>query len=267
MKKIRRKLPLRVGAGRLLVGAAALLVAGSAYAQSTWPTTQQQRRWAPQPIVEPEGPVFSWDPLRFGVAAETRTTWLQDSGARRLAGKGAPTGVGLSLHYDAWRPSARMVAKVDLGWAFTSSSSWQTISMATETLDTNLLSLGISTRYHIFRWLAPYARLAGGVGWDKLSVGRTTGQLHDERRFGHGSVGGGVFLRSPGLQVRSSPPSFTLALMGNIEAGYMLATSSTFNLQSSPGSGTDNPIPTQPVAIGQVSHNAPYLRVSFGLAF
>jgi hypothetical protein len=91
--------------------------------------------------------------------------------------------------------------------------------------------------------------------------------MHDEHMFGHGSVGGGIFLRSPGLYLRSSPASFPLAIMANIEGGYMLATSSTFALQSSPASGVRDPVPTASVPIGEMGRNAPYLRASVGLAF
>ena len=265
MKKLSRNSNLR--AGRMLVGAAALLFAGSAYAEAPWADAHQRPRWKPQPVVESEGPAFSWEPLRFAVAAEVRTTWVQDSAARRLVGKSAPTGGGVSLQYDAWRPLAKVVAKVDLGWAATSTTAGQSGSSEMESLDTNLLSLGVSARYHLFRWLAPYARLAGGVGWDKLTVGDGAGQLHDKHTFGHGSIGGGIFLRTPGLQVRTSSPALALGLIASIEGGYMLASSSTFSLQSSPAAGAKDPIPTGPVALGTVGRNAPYLRVSLGLAF
>lgn len=268
MKKISRNSPLRAGAGRIVVAATALLGASSAYAQAPWSDAHQPPRWKPQTVAEEsEGPVFSWEPLRFAVAAEIRTTWVQDSAARRLVGRGAPTGGGLSLRADAWRPTAKLWAGVDLGWASISTTDEQSSSSDMESLDTNLLSLGVSARYHLFRWLAPYARLAGGVGWDKLTVGSGAGQLHDKHTFGHGSVGGGIYLRTPGLQVRTSRPSLALGFICNIEGGYMLATSSTFSLQSSPATGAKDPIPTQPVAIGEVGRSAPYLRVSVGLAF
>jgi hypothetical protein len=227
-------------------------------------------RPAPRPVpAEPEGPSFSWDPLRFAVAGEIRTTWPQDAVARRLSGKSAPIGGGVSLSYDALRPSSKLVAKVDLGWTMTSLADLRPSpsSRDSESLRTHVLSLGLSLRYHIFRWLAPYARLAGGLGWDKLSVEGSTVSMHDEHMFGHGSVGGGVFLRSPGLYLRSSPPSWSLALMANLEGGYMIASSSTFVLQSSPASGVSNPVPTASVPIGEMGRNAPYLRASVGIAF
>ena len=248
--------------------ALALLLAGSAFAQAPWPTAYERPSRPParaQP--EPEGPSFSWDPLRFGVAGELRTTWPQDAGARRLSGKAAPTGGGASLHYDAWRPSSRLVGKVDLGWTLTSTSDYQESTQNVERLRTHLLSLGVSVRYHIFRWLAPYARLAGGVGWDRLTVGGQNTDMHDEATFGHASLGGGAFLRTPGLCLRSSPPSFCVAFMGHIEAGYMLASGSSFALKSSSPAGVDNPVPTGSVPIGDVGRNAPYLRASLGLAF
>jgi hypothetical protein len=253
----------------LICGSAlTLLFAGSAFAQAPWPTAYERPS---RPVVrsapEPEGPVFSWDPLRFGLAGELLTTWPQDVGARRLSGKAAPIGGGVSLHYDAWRPSGRLVAKVDLGWTLTSTSDFQEATQNVERLRTHLLSLGVSVRYHIFRWLAPYARVAGGLGWDALTVSSPNANLQDEQMFGHGSLGGGAFLRSPGLCLRSSPPSFCFAFIGHIEGGYRLASSSSFALKSSSPAGVDSPVPTASVPIGDVSRNAPYLRASLGLAF
>ena len=225
-----------------------------------------QLRPAPQ-LTVPEGPVTSWDPLRFEVAGETRTNWLLDDSAKRLAGRRAPTGGGLSLQADVLRPNDKMAARLDLGWVTTTTTTYQDGSILTEKLETNLISLGLSARYNLLRWLAPYARLAGGVGWDKLTVGAGTGNLHDRQVFGQGSAGAGLSLRSPGLRFWQSPSAPFVGVMGQIEGGFALATGSDFALQSSPaGSGTST-IPTAPVAIGHAGRSAPYLRVSFGIAF
>jgi hypothetical protein len=225
-------------------------------------------RHAPKLPAQIDHPVFSWTPLPFTVAGELRTTWLQDSAARRLVGKGAPTALGLSLGYDAISLSPKATGGVDLGWAKVSTDNAQPYSNEnnTESFKTNLLTLGLSVRYEIFRWLAPYARLAGGIGWDKLTVGNDAGSLSDEHKFGHASAGGGIFLRSPGLCLSPSPASYCGALTGHIEGGYMIATSSTFSLHSSPASGISRPIPTEPVPIGKLGRNAPYLRISLGVS-
>jgi len=225
-----------------------------------------QPRLAP-PLTVPEGPVTSWDPLRFAVAFETRTTWLLDDSAKRLAGKRAPTGGGLSLQADILRPDDKLAARLDLGWVTTTSSTFQDNSMLTEKLETNILSLGLSARYNLLRWLAPYARIAGGVGWDKLTVGNGASDLHDRQVFGQGSVGAGLSLRSPGLRFWQSPSAPFVGVMGQIEGGYALATGSDFALQSSPAGSGANTIPTAPVAIGHAGRSAPYLRISFGIAF
>jgi hypothetical protein len=232
------------------------------------PTPRLTARPAAQ-LTVPQGPVTSWEPLRFEVALETRTNWLLDDSAKRLAGKRAPTGAGLSLQADVLRPNDKIAARLDLGWVTTSTTTTQDNSMLTEKLDTNSISLGLSARYNLLRWLAPYARLAGGVGWDKITVGDGTGDLHDRRVFGQGSVGAGLSLRSVGLHFWQSPSSRSAPLvgvMGQIEGGYALATGSDIALQSSPASGA-NTIPTSPVTLGHVGRSAPYLRVSFGIAF
>jgi len=268
MKKSRKNLICTAGV-MLATATAVLGFVTTARAQTTWQTDAYQRphRPGPRSLTESEGPVTSWDPLRFGVALETQTTWLQDGAARRIVGKSAPTAVGLSLHYDALRPAPRLTAKLDLGWTTSSSGASQaTNSSNVESYQTNLLTLGISLRYQIFRWLEPYARVAGGMGWDKLSVGSGSGSLDDEHKFGHASAGGGVFLRSPALCMRPSPASYCAALVGHLEGGYMVGTGSTLSLHSSPASGASDAIPTESVPLGELGRRAPYLRVSVGLA-
>jgi hypothetical protein len=253
-----------------LLAAAFLLPVSPASAQPyDWPYAARQSPQArPAPrLTVPEGPVTSWDPLRFEVALETRTTWLLDDGAKRLAGKHAPAGGGLSLQADVLRPSDKIAARLDLGWVTTSTSTFQDATNLEERLETNAISLGLSARYNLLRWLAPYARLAGGVGWDKVTVGSGASRLHDRQVFGQGSAGAGISLRSPGLRFWQSPSAPLVGVMGQIEGGYALASGSDFSLESSPGGSTANPIPTSPVAIGHVGRSAPYLRVALGIAF
>ncbi len=258
-----------------LLAALGLLPTSRAWAQGGygWPSATQpapQPGLAMQPVVPevvPEGPVASWDPLRFEVALESRTTWPLDDAAKRLAGKRAQAGGGLSLQADVLRPNDRATFRVDLSWIATSTSNFQDSSNLPEKLDTNAISLGLSARYHLWHWFAPYARLAGGVGWDKLTVGDGSSSLHDRQVFGQGSAGAGIWLRSPGLRLGQSRWAPRVGVVGQIEGGYALASGSDFSLQSSPGSSGSSPIPTSPVAIGHVSRSAPYLRVSAGIAF
>ena len=251
-----------------LLAAALMLPSSPASAQPyDWPyATRQspQARPTPQPT-QTEGPVASWDPLRFQVGLETRTTWLRDDGAKRLAGKHDPAGGGLSLQADVLRPNDRLAARLDLGWVTTSTSTLQDTTNLEERLETNVISLGFSARYNLLRWLGPYARLAGGVGWDKVTVGTGSSSLHDRQVFGQGSAGAGISLRSPGLRFWQSPSAPTVGVMGQIEGGYALASGSDFSLKSSPAGA--NAIPTSPVALGHVGRSAPYLRIALGIAF
>ncbi|HEX7508118.1 MAG TPA: hypothetical protein VF550_15185 [Polyangia bacterium] len=254
----------------LLLTARSLLPSSPALAQvSDWPyATRQPLPAKPAPrFTEPEGPVTSWDPQRFQVGLETRTTWLLDDAAKRLAGKRSTTGGGLSLQADVLRPIDKLAARVDLSWVTTSSTTLQENTSLSERLDTHVISLGLSARYSLLRWLSPYARLAGGVGWDKLTVGSGVNSMHDRQVFGQGSAGAGVSLRSPGLRFWRSPSAPFVGVMGQIEGGYALASGSDFSLQSSPAGSAANAIPTSPIAIGHVGRSAPYLRASLGIAF
>lgn len=220
---------------------------------------------APPPAKEARN-VFSWDELPFGVAGDLRTFWPQDSATRRLVGKKTSDSGGLSISYDVLKLMDRVVAKVDLGWGLASHVNASPFSSDEEKLRTSLATLGLSLRYHVFRWLAPYARVAGGVGWDKVTVGGSSDQWQDKHTFAHGSVGGGIFLRSPGLSLWPNHPAFGLALMGSIEGGYFVAPSSKLSLQASSDSDIKNPIPTTSVPMGTMGRSAPYLRVTIGLA-
>jgi hypothetical protein len=236
---------------------------------SDWPyATQQSPRVRPAPqLTQPEGPVVSWDPLRFQVGLESRTTWLFDDGAKRLAGKRAPAGGGLSVQADILRPSDKVAARLDLGWVTTSNSTYQDTTNLEERLETNVIALGVSARYSLLRWLAPYARLAGGIGWDKVTVGNGSTSLHDRQLFGQGSAGAGLSLRTPGLRFWQSPTAPLVGAAGQIEGGYALASGSDFSLQSAPAGSAATPIPTNSVAIGHVGRSAPYLRITLGITF
>ena len=256
---------------------AAPLVLATAFLLPCLPASAQPYEWSgtpqqtaqPRPAAQltvPEGPVTSWDPLRFEVGLESRTTWLLDDGAKRLAGKHAPSGGGLSLQADVLRPNDQMAARLDLSWITSTANNYQDGYGLSERLESNVISLGVSLRYNLLRWVGPYARLAGGVGWDKLTVGSGASRLHDRQIYGQGSAGAGLSLRSPGLRFSQSAWSPVVAIMGQIEGGFAVASGSDFNLQSSP-SDAEGAIPTTPVAIGHVARSAPYLRVSLGIAF
>jgi hypothetical protein len=214
-------------------------------------------------LFEPEGPVTSWDPLRFAVAFESRTTWPLDGAQKRLVGKRAPMGAGLSVQADVFRPDANAAVRLDLGWTNTSVSQRVSGTSLQEQLDTDLFVLGASLRYEVFRWLAPFARLAGGLGRDKLVVV----DMKDKQYFGQVTAGAGVFLRTPGLRLWQGSYAPFFGLCGQIEGGYALASGSDFSLHSSVPSSSPDPIPTSDVALGHAGRSAPYVRASLGLAF
>jgi len=217
---------------------------------------------SPQPA-EPEGPVASWEPLRFAITLEGRAVRPLQDGARRLADEKWPSGGGLSVQADVWRPSDRLAVRLDLGFTRASSESHQSGSSLREELETDLYQLGASLRYHLLPWLAPYARLSGGLGRDKLAVGI----MKDRQWFGQGAAGAGVLLRSPSLRLWQGRFAPAFGLMGTLEGGYALASGSDFAVRASLPSSSENPIPATEVALGHVGRSAPYLRVSFGLAF
>jgi hypothetical protein len=267
-----KMLTMRATCSGVLILAAALPSA-RAVAQTesdtapAWPYVYQP---APLPLpapAPPATPVWSWAPSRFGASIEIGTTWPRDAADRRLVGKNASASGGLSLQWDALRFERIATVSLDLGWLTSKSTTSQDFSGLPEDLKSNSVFLGVSVRHYLRYWLAPYGRVAGGLGWDSLTVGTGSGDFHDRRAFEQGSVGGGLFFRSPRLRLGASASAPHVGLMAHVEGGYMIGTSSDFALASAPANAAATPIPTSPVAIGKVGHDAPYLRVSVGLAF
>jgi hypothetical protein len=257
--------------GALLPGLAAAQPPGYVYpypppapppapAQYQPPSVAQPRR---APVFDTDMPVLTWDPLRFAIAAEGRTTWPIDGGAQRLASQRTVDSSGVSLQADVFRPLPRLALRMDAGWEKGSTTSLQSETSLEEHVDTNLFTLGASLRFDLLRWLSPYARLAFGLGWDKVTVAATK----DRDVFEQGSAGAGLFLRTPGLRLWQGrwAPAFGLLLM--VEGGYTVATGSDFVLKPTLASASGAPIPTNQVALGHVGRSAPYLRLAFGLAF
>lgn len=210
--------------------------------------------------------LFTWNELPLSIGVEGRTTWPQQSGTRRLVGHKSATASGFSVSYDVLKLMEKLTARVDLGWTSgrdTNVSSW---SSDEEELRTRLATMGLSLRFHLFQWLAPYARVAGGFGWDKLTVGGSAGTWRDKQSFAHGSAGGGLCLRTPSLSFWPQYPWLGLGLTLNIEGGYFVAPDARFSLKAS-SPNIDKPIPSNAVSIGTMGRSAPYLRITFGLAF
>jgi hypothetical protein len=210
---------------------------------------------------------FAWDPLRFGIAAEIRTLWPQNRATRRLVGKDDPNSGGAVVSGDVLRPTDKVRAVVDLGWNLMTNTNANSWSLDQVKLRTHLVTMGLSLRYFARCWLAPYARVAGGLGWDKVTVEGESGTYQDKHLFTHGSAGAGIYLRSPGLRMATRVPAFSMAVMGSIEGGYFLAPSSDVALKASSDSQIKNPISSPSVPLGTMGRSAPYLRVTFGLAF
>jgi hypothetical protein len=220
---------------------------------------------------EPEAPTTSWEPLRFALAAEIQTAWMLQDDAKQLWGRRSPNGAGLSLSYDAIELRGRMTLGLDLSWLATTASS--TMASTAAGLDlpqkssTQVFNLGLSLRYQVFRWLSPYARVAGGTGWAALTVGSPGFDLRDRVFLYQGSAGAGLLFRSPGVRLVRSQRWPPVAFVGRVEGGYTIGNATSFSLKPSLSGSTKDPIPLAPVSVGEVTRRFPYLRVSLGVGF
>jgi hypothetical protein len=253
---------------------AVVLSSAVAFGQTpeAWPYAKRQA--PPQrptsEFLQPELPVTSWNPLRFAVAIEGQARWPQNDAAKRLAGTRSPTSGGLTAQAEVFRPTTRAAVRVDLGWTTSSVLNTQdgaNNGTSNERLKTNVITLGLSARYAVLPWLSPYARVAGGIGWDKLQIGEDSWAMHDRQTFGQGSAGAGIMFRSPGLRFWQSASAPFVGLLAQVEGGYTVASGSDFALQSAPAGSSQGTIPTTIVALGHVDRSAPYLRFMAGVAF
>jgi len=229
---------------------------------------------APAPAAEeaileasvPEASPTSWEPLRFALAAEIQTGWMVQDDARLLWGRRSPTGAGLSLSYDAPRVARKTTVGLDLSWLATTVSTTNGLDLPQKT-STQVFGLGVSLRYDVFRWLSPYARVAGGMGWAALTMGSPGFDLRDREFLYQGSAGAGLLVRSPAVRLSHSGRLPALAFVGRVEGGYTLGNATDFSLKLySDGSGKD-PIPVEAVSVGEVARRFPYLRISLGVGF
>jgi hypothetical protein len=247
----------------LILSTAALLPALPAAAQG-----------APEPAAqaaipeasEPQVPSTSWEPLRFALAAEIQTGWMLQDAARRLWGKRSPGGAGLSLSYDAPRVGRNTTVGVDLSWLATTVSMTNNLDLPQKT-STQVFGLGLSVRYDVFRWLSPYARVAGGIGWAALTMGSPGFELRDRVLLYQGSAGAGLLVRSPAVRLSHSGRLPAVAFVGRVEGGYTLGNATDFSLKLHSDGSSKDPIPVAPVSVGEVARRFPYLRVSLGVGF
>jgi len=247
----------------LILSTAAFLPALPVAAQDALPPAA--RTAVPQ-ASETEAHSTSWEPLRFALAAEIQTAWMLQDDARRLWGKRNTGGAGLSLSYDAPQVARKTTVSLDLSWLASAVSTTNGLDLPQKT-STQIFGLGLSVRYDVFRWLSPYARVAGGMGWAALTMGSPDFDLRDRAFVYQGSAGAGLLVRSPGVHLVRSRRWPPLAFVGRVEGGYTIGNATDLSLKlHSSGSGKD-PIPVEAVSVGEVARRFPYLRVSLGVGF
>ena len=234
----------------------------AAAAGPPWPVAQQP---IPQ-AKEPEGPATTWDPVRFSLSAQVQVGWMLQDDARRLWGKQGLFGEGLSVSYEALRVGGKIAVGLDLSWLATIASTPPDSQLSQKT-STQVFDLGLTVRYQVFRWLSPYARVAGGMGWAALSIGSSDLDLRDRVFLYQGSAGAGLLFRSPGLRFDRTRPWPQVAFVGRVEGGYTMGNATDFSLKLHSEGSNKDPIPVAPVSVGEAARRFPYLRITVGVGF
>jgi hypothetical protein len=204
--------------------------------------------------------------LRFSLSGEVRAAWMLQDDARRLWGRRSLFGEGLSVSYDALRVGGKTTVGLDLSWLATVAATPPSSELS-QKASTQVFDLGLTVRYQVFRWLSPYARVAGGMGWTALSIGSANFDLRDRALLYQGSAGAGLFFRTPGLRIDRTRRWPVLAFIGRVEGGYTMGNATDFSLKLHSDESNKNPIPVESVSMGEVARRFPYLRISLGLGF
>ena len=190
---------------------------------------------------------------------------LQDD-ARRLWGKPGLFGEGLSVSYEALRVGGKTTLGLDLSWLATMASTPPDSQLSQKT-STQVFDLGLTARYQVFRWLSPYARVAGGMGWEVLSIASSGLDLRDRVFLYQGSAGAGLFFRSAGLRFDRTRPWPQVAFVGRVEGGYTIGNATDFLLKLHSDGSNKDPIAVEPVSVGEVVRRFPYMRITVGVGF
>jgi hypothetical protein len=132
------------------------------------------------------------------------------------------------------------------------------------------LALGVSLRHHVWSWLAPHARLAGALAFEKATVrGRDFGSFATQERSPAVFLGGGLTFLSPAKRISPTRSYLnSLALKVSIEGGYQWAPALDFQVpEREAAEDSDQNIRTAATPLGDLAQRGAYLRVVAGAHF
>jgi hypothetical protein len=204
-------------------------------------------------------------PSRVRVMGDLGARWRLDTAHTAFDHARGGFAAGLALWVDLNNPDAPFVLGLEAG--VTGTRSEDGLRSAYETsLGSVVSQVGIVARWQPFDWLAPYARVAGGFGYNtwRLSPYHGGDTLGAEAFNGVGTAGVGVLVQTPRIFRRAGWRGGRLLL--SVEGGMTFA--SDVDIAVGPAAGDADPelLPVEATSLGTVNASGPYLRVLVGLA-
>lgn len=202
---------------------------------------------------------------RVRVMGDFGARWRLDPAHTAFDNTSGGFAAGLALWVDLNNPDAPFVLGLEAG--LTATSNEGSLRGAYQTsLGAVVPQVGIVARWQPLDWLAPYARVAGGFGYNtwRLTPNNGGATLGDEAFNGVGTAGLGVLVQTPRIFRRAGWRGGRLLL--GVESGMTFA--SGVDITVGPPAGDPDPelLPVEPTSLGTVNASGPYLRMLVGLA-
>jgi hypothetical protein len=201
------------------------------------------------------------DPLGLSVYANLDAIGATDSTFDLFADGNMRLRTGVAASFDLALTEVWTLAP-EVGWGYENNE--QASLMDNAIYETQLRAhdvfIGASLRYRWLDWLAPYARLHGGVSWVETAIrgSQFREKFQSETASPFVAVGAGMALETAPGRLGGA-----LRLGALIEGGYLLASAVDVNLEPE----DEGRIEVRGAALGSVSRSGGYLRAGAFLRF
>jgi hypothetical protein len=230
------------------------------------------------PNAKPNPPTIAPAPPRpvrsagssLALAIVFERSWANDRGYDVFGDRSRVRQVGLWVAHDIWSISQRVIVAAEAGWVgWDETSDYLDTDVETK-LTTGSLHVGANIRYTLEPWLQPHLRLAVGVSFLEMKIesieDSSAATFSDRRVLPFGSLGGGLFLRTPTRLFENKRGNFaSLSLGVLVEGGYTLAGAASFSLKPKEHSKED--IEINSADLGKLNRSGGYVRISLVVRF
>ncbi len=202
---------------------------------------------------------------RVRIMAEMGHRWHLDTAHRAFDNDAGGFTPGVLTWIDLNNPDGRFVLAAELSFNATGAQGDLRGSYDTR-FSTLAGQAGLIARWQPREWIAPYLRVAGGLGYHTWRLEpQSTGQsLGNEAWSPVGTAGLGVLFQTPRIFRRAGWRGGRLLL--GVEGGMFFASPVDVTVGPPPGDADPELLTVQSNSLGPVNASAPYFRVTFGLA-